>query len=59
MKKCSCKVISGKIRNILQSKKGESTWKFYIPLSRKNGVKGSFKKYIVIKFNKDLKEKVE
>jgi len=54
MKKLEVKVISGKTGKELKSRKGNSIWELYIPLSRKNNEKGSLKSYQVQKYNKDI-----
>ena len=59
IEKCEVKVISGKTGKLVQSRKGESTWNLFTPLSRRNNTSGSFKYYVVDKLNKDLKDKVE
>ena len=42
-------IISGKTGKKVGERKGNSEWKLYEPLSRKNKVKGSFDYYIVKK----------
>ena len=59
MKKCETEVISGKTGKKVESRKGDSIWNLYTPLSRRNNEKNSFNNYIVQKFNRDLIEKVE
>ena len=59
MKKLETKVISGKTRKKVESRKGGIIWNLYIPLSWRNNEKNSYNDYIVKKFNKDLTEKVE
>ena len=59
MKKCEVEIISGKTGKKVESRKGDSIWNLYIPLSRRNNEKNSYKNYTVTKFNKDLTEKVE
>ena len=52
-------VISGKTGKIVQSRKGDSTWNLFMPKSRRENLKNSYNLYLVKKFNKELKEKVE
>ena len=52
-------VISGKTRKIVKSRKGDSTWNLFMPKSRREKLKNSYNLYLVKKFNKELKEKVE
>jgi len=53
------KVISGRKGKSLMSRKGESIWNLYIPITSRNKTKDSFLKYKVEKLNKDLNEKVD
>ena len=59
MKKCEVEIIGGKTGKKLESRKGDNIWSLYIPLSRRNNDKNSYKYYMVNKFNKNLTDKVE
>ena len=59
MKKCEVEIIRGKTGKKVESRKGNSIWNLYTPLSRKNNNKNSYKYYIANKLNKDLADKVE
>ena len=54
MKKLEVKVISGRTGKELKSRKGDSIWNLYIPLTRRKNVKDSLKSYTVQKFNKEI-----
>ena len=43
----------------MKSRKGDSTWNLFMPKSRREKLKNSYNLYLVKKFNKELKEKVE
>ena len=58
IKKRANKTISGKTGKKTGSRKGNSIWNIYYPLTRRNQKKESFNKYIVVKKNDVLKEKV-
>ena len=58
IKKKAKKTISGKTGKKTGSRKGDSIWKIYYPLTRRNQEKGSYNKYNIKKKNKELKEKV-
>ena len=48
-------VISCKTGKELKSRKSDSVWNLFTPLSRRNKEKNSYNYYVVNKLNKDLK----
>ena len=54
MKKLEVKVISGRTGKELKSRKGDSIWNLYIPLTRRKKVKGSLDSYTVQKLNNEI-----
>ena len=54
MKKLEVKVISGRTGKELKSRKGDSIWNLYIPLTRRNNEKGSLKSYTVKTLNNEI-----
>ena len=54
MKKLEVKVISGRTGKELKSRKGDSIWNLYMPLTRRKNIKGALESYKVQKLNNEI-----